>query len=55
MFVVVHDSDEEPPEVMEVGLAVSTQVGAGGGGGVVTTVTVAEQVTDWRGEKPMPL
>ena len=40
-LVVVHDSVEELPVCIEVGLAVKTQVG---GGGVVVTVTVAVQV-----------
>ena len=40
--MVVHDSVEEPPAVIEDGAAESVQLGVGGG---VETVTPAEQVT----------
>ena len=42
VFVVVHESVEEPPASIEVGEALSVQVG-GGGGGII--VIVAAQVT----------
>jgi len=32
-FVVAHERTEEEPVVIEIGFAVSTQVGAAGGGG----------------------
>lgn len=42
-FVVVQCNVELPPEAIDAGFAVSTQIGAGGG--VVVTVIVTLQVT----------
>jgi hypothetical protein len=50
-FVVVHESVEESPDLIVVGLAESVQVGAGGG---VTTIVVV-QVTGPSGEVPEPV
>ena len=50
-FVVVHDSTECSPLFIEVGDAVSVQVGAAGGGGRSVTVIVAEQSA----EPPRPV
>ena len=43
-FVVVHESVDESPVVIEVGDADNVQVGTGGGGGGIT-VTIAVHVT----------
>jgi len=43
-FVDVHVSVEEPPEAIDVGVAVNWMVGAAGGGVDVVTVTVTELV-----------